>query len=481
MNYQIVTKIIGRIMCVEAAFMLPALIISVVNGETESALGFIVAMLLLAAVGGPLSIRKQVTRHFYAREGFVTVGLTWIIVSLFGALPFYISGAIPGFVNCLFESISGFTTTGASVLADVEALPLGISYWRCFTNWLGGMGVLVFLLALGPVSKEAGYSMHLLRAESTGPRVGKLTPRIQSSAKILYKIYVVMTVAHAAALLMGGLPLFDSVAIALSTAGTGGFGIKNDSIASYGTYTHIVTTVFMLLFSLSFNVFYLIILREFKKALKSEELRAFLIIVALAAALIAANIAYQFESAGETLLHSVFQVVSIISTTGFATADFNLWPQFARSVLLILMLIGACAGSTGGGIKVVRVIIILKSVRCSILSVLRPNSVNLVHVDGALVEDDTVKMVYNYMMIYLILLAASTVLLSLDGFGFESGFTAVLSSLNNLGPGLGLVGPLGNYGMFSWASKLILCLDMLLGRLEMFPMIILFTPSAWRK
>lgn len=461
--------------------MAPALLISLYCKEFAGAGAFLITIVLMGTIGIPLALRKPSRRNFYAREGFVTVGLTWIIVSLFGAMPGFLSGAIPSFMDAFFESVSGFTTTGASILPNVEVLPKGILYWRSFTHWLGGMGVLVFILAMGPLSKDSGDSMHLLRAESPGPKVGKLVPRIQSSAKILYGIYVFLTAVQILFMLIGGTPLFDAVTISFGTAGTGGFAVRMDGLASYSHFSQNVTTVFMVLCGINFNVYYLLIMREAKRAFKSEELWTYLAVILVSIIAVALNTFHMFGSLGETIHHSAFQVATIISTTGFSTVDFNLWPELSKTLLLLLMAIGACAGSTGGGIKVSRIIIIFKYARRSIIRALRPNSVRLMHIDGELIEDDTVTMVTGYMMLYIVLLALSILLISLDGFDLETNFTAVLSCLNNVGPGLGLVGPAGNFSHYSAFSKLLLSFNMLAGRLEIFPIMALFTPSVWRK
>ena len=481
MNYKIILNIIGRIMWVEAAFMLPALLISAVKGEQSSAVGFGVAILLLAAVGFLFSRKSPPSRRFYAREGFVTVGLAWIVVSLFGALPFFISGAIPSFVDCVFETVSGFTTTGASILSEIESLPMGILYWRSFTHWLGGMGVLVFVLAIVPLSKETGYSMHLFRAESPGVTVDKLVPRVHRSAMILYKIYIALTLLEMVSLLICRMPLFDSITTTFGTAGTGGFSIKNDSIASYNNDAQTVITIFMILFGINFNVFFLLILKEFKRALKREELWFYLGVIIAAITLITINTASMFDSLPEALHHVAFQVASIISTTGFSTVDFDKWPEFSRAVLLLLMFFGSCAGSTGGGIKAVRAVVLFKSARRAIYKILRPNSVKLIHMDGELVEDNTANSVQSYLVIYVFIVIAVTLLVSIDGFSFETNFSAAMACFNNIGPGLGAIGPSLNYADFSIFSKLVLSLSMLMGRLELFPILILFTASVWKK
>lgn len=482
MNYRLISNIIGRILCVEAIFMVPALLVALYCKETASAIAFLAAIALTMLVGAVMNIAiKPKHKRLFAREGFITVGVAWILVSFFGALPMWWSGAIPSLVDSLFETISGFTTTGSTLLTDVEALPRSVLYWRSFTHWLGGMGVLVFLLAIGPRHSD-GDSMHVLRAESPGPSVGKLVPRMQRSASILYKIYVVMTVVQIVLMLLCDVPIFDAVTITFGTAGTGGFAITNNSLAAYGTSAQVVTTVFMIAFGVNFSLFYLLLMRDFKSVFKNEELRAYLGIIFLSVAAIAINILPMYKSIGEAVHHSSFQVASIISTTGYSTVDFDLWPQFSRMILFMLMFVGAMAGSTGGGLKVVRISLIIKSVRRSIATMLHPNSVKLIHMDGELVDDDVVKSVMEYVLIYVLILAGSTIIISLDPFGnFETTVTAVVTCLNNVGPGLGMVGPMCNFSQFTDFSKIILSIDMLLGRLELFPILILAVPSAWKK
>ena len=482
MNYRMIFNIIGKIVCVEAAFMLPALLISLFQGESASVLGIAAAMAAAVAAGLPFALWKPAKKTMYARDGFIAVGLTWIIVSAVGALPFLVSGAIPNYIDCLFETVSGFTTTGASILSDVEALPMGLLYWRSFTHWLGGMGVLVFVLALSPLTaKDSGESMHLLRAESPGIHITKLVPRMRRSASILYTIYILLTVLQIVLLLLGRMPAFDAVTLSFGTAGTGGFGIKNDSIASYSPYCQWVIAVFMIVFGINFNIYYLLLIRRFRKALKNEELQLFIAIVFVSTAAIAMNTAGRFAGTEETVRTAFFQVASIISTTGYGTADFNLWPQISKMILLALMFVGGCAGSTGGGAKVVRILLMFKSAKSSIYRVLHPNSVKLLHMDGEVVDDDTEGSVNSYMMLYFIIIAVVTLLVSIDGESLETTFTAAVSCINNIGPGLDAVGPASNFGGFSPFSKLVLTVSMLIGRLEIYPILILMAPGIWKK
>ena len=485
MNYRMIGNVIGKVLWVEAAFLLPALVISAARGEAEAVRGILCALCACLAAGLPLGLAVKPKRtEIYARDGLATAGLSWLSVSLFGALPFRVSGAMPNYIDCLFETASGFTTTGATILSDIEALPAGLLYWRSFTHWLGGMGVLVFLLILNPLSgtrRGSGESMHLLRAESPGVRITKLVPRMKDSAKILYLIYITLTVLMFLFLFCGGNTVFDSVTLTFGTAGTGGFTIRNDSAASYSAYTQWVITVFMLLFSVNFNVYFLLLLRQFKKAAKNEELRGLLCIIFFAVAVIMVNTRSCFASFGESLRHVTFQVLTILSTSGFITVDFDRWPELSRAIMLLLMFCGACAGSTGGGLKVVRVQLLFKSAYRSISRAFRPNTVKLIHADGEIIDDRTVSSVGTYFILYMGLLALATLLISPDGFSFETNFSAAVSCMNNVGPGLGGVGAVQNYGAYSGFSKLVLTLTMLIGRLEIYPMLVLFFPSAWKR
>jgi len=482
MNLSVIFGIIGKVVCVEAGFMLPALVIALCCGELNAALGFGVTMAACFALGLPFALHKPKRKVFFARDGLATVGLTWLAVSLLGGLPFFISGAIPDFVDCLFETVSGFTTTGATILRDVEIIPRSLLYWRSFTHWLGGMGVLVFLLILNPMSdKNSGEGMHLLRAESPGIKISKLVPRMKQSTGILYMIYIGLTIIMMVFLLLGGMPLFDTVTLTFGTAGTGGFGVLNDSVASYSPYCQWVITVFMLLFSVNFNVYFLLLLGKVKKALKNEELGFFLLVVIAAAGIISLNVADRFADAEETIRTAAFQVASIVSTTGYSTVDFDAWPQLSRTIIVALMFCGACAGSTGGGAKMVRILVAMKSARRSVYRVMHPNAVRLIHMDGELLDDSTVNSVNSYMGIYFLLMAMAVLIVSLDGMSLETNFTAVVSCMNNIGPGLDAVGPVLNFADYSVLSKLVLTLTMLIGRLEIYPVMILFVPSAWKR
>jgi len=475
-------RLISHILFIESIALLPPAGISLFHREWAAFRGFLWtlgAVLLCAVV---LRLFKPRSKNFYAAEGFATTALSWLVISLFGALPFLLSGAISNPVDCLFEVVSGFTTTGASILTDVEALPMGLLYWRSFTHWLGGMGVLVFLLAVTSMSKGEGSSLHLLKAESPGPIVGKLRPKIGQSAKTLYLMYIILSVLQVILLLCGGMPLFDSLCTMFGTAGTGGFGIKNASMAAYNShYLQGVVTVFMALFGVNFNIFYLLWARDFSQVLRDEELRIYLVLLLVSTLAISVNILPQYPSFFESFHQAAFQVSSIMTTTGFATVDFNLWPEFSRVILILLMVCGACAGSTGGGMKVARLLIAWKSVGKEISRMLHPKAVKAVQFNGKTLDNAVTKGVSVFMTVYFLTVSASVLLISLDNKGLVTNLTAVIACVSNIGPGLELVGPTGNYAMFSDFSKLVLTVNMLLGRLEFFPVFILLNPSMWRK
>lgn len=472
----------GKTLLVEAVFMVPALLISLFCKETSAVYGLVLGIAITIITGLVLSLLcKGENSAFYAKEGLVCVGLTWIIMSLMGCLPFYFSGAIPNFVDALFETVSGFTTTGASILPEVESMAKGLLYWRSFTHWLGGMGVLVFLLALESGGEKGnGFTMHLLRAESPGPNVGKLVPKMKSTARILYILYIVLTVLCMIFLLIGGMPLFDAVCTAIGTAGTGGFGIKNDSIAGYSPYLQNVCTVFMLLFGVNFSCYYLLLIKQFKSVFKDEELRMYLGVVFGSIVLISFNIRGLFTTLEETVRHAAFQVATVVTTTGFATTDFDLWPSFSKGIMLFLMLIGASAGSTGGGFKCGRALLVFKSLRRSVREVVHPQKVQVVKVNGQMVNESILRNTNAYLAAYVCIGVLSFLLISLDNLSVTTNFTAVIACLNNIGPGLEAVGPTCNYSVFGVFSKLVLILDMLVGRLEIFPILILFSRTTWK-
>jgi len=483
MNYKMMGRFLAQILSIEAIFMVPALLISIYCGETMAVKGFIYTLLIIAVLSAVLFlICRGAPSAFYAREGMVCVSASWIVLSLVGCLPFYISREIPSYIDAFFEIVSGFTTTGASIVPAVESLSKGILYWRSFSHWLGGMGVLVFLLAIVPSGeKGTGFTMHLLRAESPGPDVGKLVPKMRKTAAILYIIYIALTVLDILFLYLGDMPLFEAVCHAFGTAGTGGFGVKNDSLASYSPYLQNVTTVFMLLFGINFSCYYLLLLKEFKSVFKDEELRMYLGIVLVSIFLLVWNLNGFYGTWEETIRHAAFQVGSIITTTGYATTDFDLWPSFSKTILLCLMVVGASAGSTGGGLKVARVLLLFKGLRRNIRQMLNPRKVEVVRNNGAVVDEKILANTNAYLAAYVVILFAVFAVISLDGFSVGTNFSAVLACFNNIGPGLEAVGPTCNFAAFSNLSKLVLSWAMLAGRLEIFPMLILFSWGTWKR
>ncbi len=481
MNLRAIAIYIGHILRLEGLFMIPALAIAFWYGEAPVYRAFMITIALLLIVGILLTRVSDSIHSIYAREGFVTVALGWIALSLFGALPFFLSGTIPGFMDCWFESVSGFTTTSASVVRDIEALPRGILYWRSFTNWLGGMGVLVFMLAVLPHSQGGGQTLHLFRAEIPGPTVGKLSPTVRVTTRILYGIYIVLTAVEIILLLAGGMGLFDATTHALATAGTGGFSTMNKSISAFNSpYINMVIVIFMMLFGISFNIFHLVLIGKAAVAFKSEELRTYLGIILFSTIAIALNIRQMYAGLGKALMDALFQVVSIITTTGFVTADFDLWPQFSRYLLIGLMVIGASSGSTGGGIKVMRLVIMGKVAKSEILMLAHPRAVCPPRVDGKKIEAGAIRGTYAFITVYGIICVVSMGIIALDNFNLEVTVTAVLSCINNVGIGLGAIGPMNNYAGLSALSKTVLTLDMLFGRLEIFPMIMLFSKENWK-
>ena len=481
MNYKMIGRFISLTLAIEAAFMIPALFISLYEGDWTVIRSFLLSIGIIVVIFAALYLFCRSTqRGFYAREGLVCASLSWITMSLLGCLPFYLSGQIPSYIDALFEMVSGFTTTGASILSDVEAMSKSLLYWRSFSHWIGGMGVLVFLLALVPmVGKNTGFTMHLLRAESPGPNVGKLVPKMKQTALILYCIYILLTVVNIIFLLIGRMPVFDAICTAFGTAGTGGFGIKNDSIASYSPYIQNVCTVFMLLFGVNFSCYYLLLIKQVKAVLKDEELHVYLGIVLASIVMLTLNVRSMYDTLGETIRHAAFQVASIVTTTGFATTDFDLWPAFSKAIILFLMTIGACAGSTGGGFKCGRALLVFKSLRRNIRKVLNPQKIQVVRNNNAMVSEKVLDTTNAYLAAYVVITILSFIIVSLDGFSVTTNFSAVLSCFNNIGPGLEVVGPTCNYGDYSILSKLVLIVDMLAGRLEIFPMLILLSRSTW--
>ena len=479
MNYSMIFYIIGWILVVEAALMVPSGVVAIIYGESCGWV-FAVTILLCLVLGLPLIRRQPENKVFYFKEGAVIVALSWLIMSIMGAVPFVLSGAIPHPVDALFETVSGFTTTGSSILASVEELPYCILFWRSFTHWIGGMGVLVFILCLLPLT-GSGYHMNLMKAESPGPSVSKLVPKVRATAKMLYGLYIFLTILQLVLLLLGSMPLFDALCVTFGSAGTGGFGINNDSMGSYTTYQQAVTTIFMILFGVNFNVYFLLYMKKPKEAFRCEEARWYLTIIAVSTLIITFFIRDSFDSIAMAFHHAAFQVGTIITTTGFATTDFNLWPAVPKTILVILMLVGACAGSTGGGIKVSRIVILFKSVLLEMRRNLHPNVVQRVNFEGHPVEKNTLRSVLIFLAAYSFIFAFSTLLISVDNYDLTTNFTAVAATLNNIGPGLEMVGPTQNFGHFSTFSKLVLTFDMLAGRLEIFPLLLLFHRDTWRR
>ena len=480
MNIKMVFRTVGRISQVAALLLLIPAVVAIIYKETEQFFAFFITAIAAFAIGLFIGlITKTKNRVIYAKDGFAITALAWIVMALVGAVPFVISGDIPSYIDAVFETVSGFTTTGASILTNVEAMSRSMLFWRSFTHWIGGMGVLVFIMAIIPNLTDR--SIHIMRAEMPGPVIGKLVPRVKDTAKILYLIYIFLTVLQTVLLLAGGMSLFDSLVHTFGTAGTGGFGTKADSIASYSPYCQWVIAIFMLIFGVNFNLYYLLLLRRIRTALKSGELWCYISIVFVSVAAITVNIAPIYKNFSTALRNSTFQVASIISTTGFATADFDLWPGLSKAILLLLMFCGACAGSTAGGLKVSRVVMLFKSVTKEIRKMLHPRSIGKVHFEGKSVEDSTLSSVSTYFVIYMICFFMIFLLISFEPFGLESNFSAVAACFNNIGPGFSAVGPTANYAGYTGFSKIILSFAMLLGRLEIFPIVVFLSPRTWIK
>lgn len=478
MNRRMVLFMLGRIIMLEAFILMLPAACSLIYKE-KSFFAFLITIVIAFAVAFVLSVlNKPRDKTIFAKEGFVIVSLAWICFSAVGALPFVISGEIPSFIDSFFETVSGFTTTGASILTDVESKSHGILFWRSFTHWVGGMGVLVLMMAIFPT--DTGRTIHIMRAEMPGPIIGKLVPKIKSTAKILYLIYIVLTATEALFLLLGGMSPFESIVYSLGTAGTGGFGIKSDGLASYTPYQQWVITVFMVIFGINFNLYYLVLTKKVRSALKSEELWFYLTIVATATVLITVNIYDMYGNTSDALRNSAFQVASLISTTGYATADFNLWPTFSKGILFLLMFTGACAGSTAGGLKLSRVILLFKSVRSNLKHMLHTRSVESIRFEGKKVDNATITNVASYFALYMLCIAVILLLLCLEPFDLETNISAAVSCFNNIGPGFSSVGPMSSYAEYSDFAKLVLSCAMLLGRLEIYPMLLMFSPMVWR-
>lgn len=477
MNFRLVFKVTGKALMVEAVSMLIPLLVSLIYQEDPTPFLFTIPLVII--IGFLLSLLPS-NDHFFPREGFFSVALIWLLMGAFGALPFFFSGYFPTYIDCFFEAVSGFTTTGASILTAVEPLPRGILFWRSFIHWLGGMGVLILTIALLP--SLGSRTLHLMKAESPGPVVSKLVPKSSQSSKILYGIYCALTAIEVIILRIAGMPWYDSIVHSFATAGTGGFSTRNLSIAAYGSPAiEIIITIFMLLFSVNFSLYFLLLCGKVKQVLKSDELRFFLIVVFASIVLISINIWNLYPTGGESIRHAAFQVGSIISTTGFASTDFNLWPEFSRILLVLLMFIGACAGSTGGAIKCSRVLLLGRCIKREIRQVIHPRAVNVVKLDGRVVDESGLRSVHIFFSAYILITLGATLLVSVDNYSFGTTFTAVVSCIGNIGPGLELVGPMGNYSLFSGFSKLVLSLCMIIGRLEVLPILVLFSGNAWKR
>lgn len=471
---------LGQIVKLEAALLLLPLIVSICYRETNGIFAFLITIVLSLAIGFAITlIIKPKNKLIFAKEGFVIVALAWIVMSAIGALPFVLSGDIPSYIDAFFETVSGFTTTGASVLTNVEGISRGLLFWRSFTHWIGGMGVLVFIMAIIPSISDR--SIHIMRAEMPGPIVGKLVPRAKQTAKILYLIYIAMTVLEIVLLLFGGMSFFDSVVHSFGTAGTGGFGIYSDSIASFSPYIQWVITIFMALFGINFNLYYLILIKRFRSAISSGELWCYIGILLASTAIISANIYPIYNNLSDAIRNSAFQVSSIMTTTGFSTVDFNLWPELSKGILLVLMFIGACAGSTAGGLKVSRVVMLFKMIKRELKRMLHPRSVSSVKFEGKTLDSTTLNSVSSYFALYIVIFAAIFLVLCFEPFGFETNFSAVTACFNNIGPGFAAVGPAGSFAEYSAISKIVLSIAMLLGRLEIYPLLFALTPSTWTK
>lgn len=478
MNIKMIIYLLGRMLGVESLVLLIPAAVAGIYGESVFSFLITGAILMLLAI--LLGRKKPENTTIYGKEGFVIIACAWILWSIFGAIPFCISGEIPFYLDAVFETVSGFTTTGSTILTDIASMSKGMNFWRCLTHWIGGMGVLVFVMVI--VSLEEKNSMHLMRAEVPGPETDKLVPRARESARILYGMYLLLTIIEVLLLRVGGMNWYDSIVHSFSTAGTGGFSNRNNSIAYYDSaYIDGVITTFMILFGINFNMYYFLLLKKVKVVFKNEEVRAYLGVIVAATAAITINILHIYETPLKAFRYAVFQVSAIITTTGFATADFNLWPEFSKAILLMLMVIGACAGSTGGGMKVSRILILLKSVKQELKRMLHPKSVSIVKVNGKKVGNSTVHNVYIYFIAYIVIFIVSVLFISIDNFDFATSFSGVLTTINNVGPGIAAVGPVENFAAFSPLSKIVFCLDMLIGRLEIFPFLVLFSPDLWRK
>ena len=478
MNYPLISQILGRVLAIEGALMVIPMIVSLIYHE--SILPFVYTILVIAAVSAVLLRFRPSSRDLYALEGFVVVALAWIVMSAVGALPFMFSGEITNFIDAFFETVSGFTTTGATIVNDVEAMGRGTMFWRCFTNWIGGMGVLVFLMFVLPLSQE--HSMHILRAEMPGPSIGKLVPKVQSTSKILYLMYTVMTGIIVVLLMLGGMDLYDALVHAFSTAGTGGFSNYANSVAHFDSaYIDYVIGIGLLFFGVNFNLYFLLIIGKIKEVIKNEELLWYLFIVLASSLVIAFAILKDYGTFGNAFRYAFFQVSSIITTAGHITADYDVWPMFAQCIIFLLMFTGASAGGTNGGIKISRLLIAFKTLKNDVVKQISPREINTVKVNGEVVSKKTQNTTMVFIVLYVFTIILGTMIVAIDNFDFTSTFTAVLSCMGNIGPGSGICGPTGNFTAFSDLSTLVLAICMLIGRLEIFPMLILFMPKSWKK
>lgn len=480
MNYKMTAYVLGKMLGVEALVLCIPAAVSLIYGETSDMAAFGITSAVLCVFFLLFGRKKPENGRIYGKDGLVIVAAAWILWSVFGALPFYLSREIPSYVDALFETVSGFTTTGSTILTDIEALSYGMNFWRCLTHWIGGMGVLVFVMVVTSLDDKS--SMHLMRAEVPGPEADKLVPKARETAKLLYAMYMALTVAEIIFLLAGGMNLYDSIIHAFSTAGTGGFANHNSSVAYYDSaYIDGVITVFMILFGINFNMYFLLLIKDVKSVWKNEEVRAYLGIIVAATLVITCNVLSIYKEPLKAFRYSIFQVASIITTTGFATADFNLWPELSKCILLLIMVIGACAGSTGGGVKVSRFLILWKSILKQVKGMLHPKSVNVVKVNGKKISNETLQGVYAYFSAYVFVFGISVLLVALDNFDFATTISGVLTTLSNVGPGISRVGPIENFQSFSVLSKIVFSMDMLIGRLEIFPFLMICSPSFWRK
>ncbi len=483
MNYKMIGRILAQILALEAALMTPALALAIYDRNQRVVFSFFATIGIILVIASIMWVYcKNAKRIFYAREGYVCAGGCWIVMSILGCLPFYFSGEIPKYIDALFEIVSGFTTTGATIMPDVEIMSRGSMLWRCFSHWIGGMGVLVLLLAvMSGGGQNNGFTLHILRAESPGPNVGKLVPKMRQTAIILYALYFVLTILCFFFLIAGDMHWFDALCTAFGTAGTGGFGVKNDSLASYSPYIQNVCTIFMLLFGVNFSCYYLLLIKQFKSVFKDEELRLYILTVVVSITLITINLGNYYETLAETIRHSAFQVASIMTTTGFATTDFDLWPNFSKSILMCLMLSGACAGSTGGGFKFIRIILLFKSLKRGLQKALNPKKVQVVTINKSTISENVITGTQIYLTIYVIIMITSFLVISTDGFSMLTNMSAVNACFNNIGPGFDSVGPVCNYAGYSTLSKIVLIFDMLAGRLEILPIIFLLSISTWKR